>query len=601
MDITAQIIILSIAIIAAQWTAWRVHVPAIIFLLGAGFMLGPVTGLIKPDILLGDLMKPFVATAVAIILFEGSLQLRFKELRETRRAVRHVIFLGAPIGWILISLAAHYIAGLEWAVAITLGGMLVVTGPTVIMPMLRQARLNPRAGAILKWEGIVNDPIGILFAILSYEYFVSAKNGTVNTAFYIEHGLAIILVGVLSFLLAHVIKRIFERGYIPEYLKTPFILSTVIALFFACDYILHESGLIAVTVLGLTLANIHTSSIEEIKRFKETITIMLVSGVFILLTADLDASVMLNINWQGALFIAALLFVIRPIIFFICSIGTQMTRNEILLTGLIAPRGVVCAAMAGVIGPLLTEAGFEDGNKILPIAFAVVVISVILHSLMIKPLARRLKLTSDETNGVIIAGSYPWSIQLAEALKSRNVPVMIIDNDWSALGKARLADIPVYYGELLSEETEFALEFNIYNTLIAATTNPAYNALVCEKFGYEYGTERMFNVNIAKTDIASRHKIASHVQARPLVSKEFTLDDADQKYADGWRFRTMRIGRPEKDADLIIPPQTENCIHIGVISKTGLISFYTSYAASKITPKEDEYMIVMEKDVQTNI
>src|SRR5690606_15374381 len=211
--------------------------------------------------------------------------LHFKELRESRHAVRHVIFMGAPVGWTLISAGAHYIGGLEWAVAVTLGGMLIVTGPTVIMPMLRQARLQPRVGAILKWEGIVNDSVGIIFAIIAYEYFVATKNGASATAFFFEHGIVVLGIIALSFFLAHAIKRLFEYGYMPEYLKTPFLLCFVLTLFFMCDFMLHESGLIAVTVLGITLANIHTPSLEGIKRFKETITILLVSGVFILLTA----------------------------------------------------------------------------------------------------------------------------------------------------------------------------------------------------------------------------------------------------------------------------------------------------------------------------
>ena len=416
--LSIQLVIIAIATIIAQWTAWKLHTPAIIFLLGFGFLLGPIAGLVEPSVLMGDLLDPFIGAAVAIILFEGSLQLHLKELKETRHAVRHVIFLGAPIGWALISAAGHYIAGLEWAVAITLGGMLVVTGPTVIMPMLRQARLNPRAGSILKWEGIVNDPVGVIFAILSYEYFVASKNGNAGGSFFLENGVILLLISVFSFLLAHIVKRLFERGHMPEYLKTPFLLTVVLTVFFGCNMFLHESGLLAVTILGLTLANIHTASLEDIKKFKETITLLLVSGVFILLTADLDASTLLLLDWRGLLFIAALLFLIRPLTFIICAIGTKMERNEIILTGLIAPRGVVCAAMAGIIGPLLTEAGFADGDKLLPIAFAVVVISVVLHSLMIKPLARKLELTSKEMNGVIIAGAYPWSIQFAETLKA---------------------------------------------------------------------------------------------------------------------------------------------------------------------------------------
>ena len=592
--LSLQIVVIAIASIAAQWIAWRLHIPAIIFLLLAGFVLGPVADIVRPNILLGDLLEPAIAAAVAIILFEGSLQLHFKELRETRRAIRHVIFLGAPVGWALISLAAHYIAGLEWAVAITLGGILVVTGPTVIMPMLRQARLNIRAASVLKWEGIVNDPLGVIFAILAYEYFVAAKNGNIGLPFFLTHSLTLAIVTIASFVLAHIIKRLFDRGYMPEYLKTPFLLCTVLTMFFVCNTALHESGLIAVTVLGLTLANIHTSSIEGIKRFKETITILLVSGVFILLTASLDADVLLLLNWQGLLFIALLLFVVRPLTLFICSIGTHMNRQEILLTGLIAPRGVVCAAMAGVIGPLLTEAGFEDGDKILPIAFAVVVISVVLHSLMIRPLARRLNLTSEETNGIIVAGAYPWSIQLAEVMIGRNVPVMLVDNDWNALGSARLNDVPVYYGELLSEETEFALEFSKYDALIAATPNPAYNALLCEKFGYEYGTERVFRIFHDDGDMAKRRQMSGSVHGRPFVAKGLSLQLLEERWDSGWRFRTTRIGKPEGQDQLIVPEENDNRLMIGIIAKTGAVTLFSPYNKSRPAFKEGDIIIMFE-------
>jgi hypothetical protein len=406
-------------------------------------------------------------------------------------------------------------------------------------------------------------------------------------------------VTIFSFLLAHFLKAIFERGYMPEYLKTPMILSIVISLIFACDYLLLESGLIAVTVMGLTLTNIHTSSLHEIRRFKETITILLVSGVFILLTADLDPLVLLELNWQGFIFILVLLFILRPIVIYLCSLKTHMTRNEMILTGFIAPRGVVCAAMAGIIGPQLTAAGYEDGAKILPIAFTVVILSVVLHSLMIRPMARRLNLTSDESNGVIIAGAYAWSIQLAEALKSRNIPVMLIDNDWHQLGQARLADIPVYYGELLSEETEFALEFNKYNTLIAATPNPAYNALICEKFGYEFGTERMFRISTHDNDLSSRRRFSETVQGKPIVSDEFNLGFIWQRFQDGWRFKVTRVGKPNDEKDLIIPEENEDLIQIGMIAKSGLITFKSPEHPSFKDLKEDDLIIVMEKEELT--
>lgn len=592
-----QIVIIAMTGILAQWTAWRLHVPSIVFLLGFGFLLGPVAGWIQPDLLMGDMLKPAISAAIAIILFEGSLQLDFKELKETRWAVRHVILLGAPIGWAFISYAAHHVAGLDWPVAVTLGGILVVTGPTVIMPMLRQARLNPRVSGILKWEGIVNDPVGVIFAILAFEYFVAAKDGGhAGLGFFVEHGVILLLVCGISFALAHVIKRLFDRSLMPEYLKTPFLLSVVLGLSYICNSMMHESGLIAVTILGLTLANIHTASLEDIKRFKETITIMLVSGVFILLTASLDARVLLDLSWGGVLFIVCLLFIIRPLTFFLCSMGTEMTKKEVLLCGLIAPRGVVCAAMAGIIGPLLTEAGFEDGDKILPIAFAIVITSVVLHSLMIKPLAKKLELTSKETNGVIIAGSYPWSIQLAETLKSREVPVMLVDNNWATLRKARLADVPVFYGELLSEETEYALEFNKYDTLIAATPSPAYNALLCEKFGYEYGKERVYRINPDTSDKSDRRKIANDIQGREFLNGQTTLNSLWEKFQDGWTFRTARVGRTEKDGPLIVPEETEGKILVGIISKSGKVTFFSASATNRPSPKENDVVLTFSNE-----
>lgn len=586
-----QIVLIGIAGIAAQWVAWRVHLPAIVFLLAAGFILGPVTHLVEPYVLKGDLLKPAISAAVAIILFEGSLQLHFKELKNTRWAVRHIIWLGAPLGWIGISFAAHYIAGLEWAAAVTLGGMLVVTGPTVIMPLLRQARLKPRVANILKWEGIVNDSVGVLFAIFAYEYFVASKNGEADMAFFLKYGFTCAFVAAISFAIALMIKRLFARGMMPEYLKTPFLVCVVLTLFFACDVLLQESGLIAVTVLGLTLTNINMASLEEIKRFKEGITILLVSGVFILLTANLDISVLLMVDWRGLCFILALLFIIRPVVLFLCTVGTEVSNKEVLLAGLIAPRGVVCAAMAGIVGPLLVDAGFPDGEKILPLAFALVIVSVVLHSLMIKPLAEYLDLRSEETNGVIIAGAYPWTIQLAEVLRSRNVPIMIVDNDWSSLKRARLADLPVYYGELLSEETEFTLEFNRYNTLIAAMPNAAYNALLCEKFGYDYGKERVFRVNADEGDISERRRIATAMQGRRIVADSVTLDTFMERFGEGWRFRAARVGRIG-NGDLIIPEAGEQCFLVGGISgKTNAVSFYSHPEAQKSSLKENDYVL----------
>lgn len=586
-----QITLIAVASVGAQWLAWRLHVPAILFLLAFGFILGPGMGLLLPDLLMGDLLRPAISAAVAIILFEGALHLRFKALKESSPAVRQIIFVGAPLGWYLISAGGHYVGGLSWPVAIVLGGMLVVTGPTVIMPLLRQARLNPKVGSVLKWEGIVNDPVGIIFAILAYEYFHALSRGPVQPTFFYEKAAIIMLVSAISVLSGYAIRYLFAHGHMPEYLKAPFVLSVVLGLFFMCNGMLHESGLIAVTVLGITLANIHTASLEEIHRFKETITILLVSGVFLLLTASLDMNALMNISWRGVLFIVVLLVFIRPLTVALSSIGAKLNWREILLIGWIAPRGVVCAAMAGVLAPLLMQSGFSDAHRIIPIAFGVVLSSVILHSLTIRPLAKRLRLQTEESDGVLISGAHDWSVQLCVLLKSKNIPVMLADNNFNALKKARMEGIPLYYGELLGEETEYTLEFNRFNTLIAATYSPPYNALLCDKFAYDFGRERVFQIQMGD-ERAERKKLSNEIMGTAWADQTFTLEWLQKSFAEGWRFRLVRVGKADKDAALIVPAEGEFRKIAGYISTTGVPHLKGARVSYK--PRENDQVLVYE-------
>lgn len=593
-----QIVLIAIASVGAHWIAWKMHIPAILFLLVLGFVLGPFTGLLEPNQFLGEVLGPAVQAAVAIILFEGALHLRLKDLREAKTAVWRVILIGAPLGCYLITQAAHHIGGLSLPVAATLGGMLVVTGPTVIMPMLRQARLNPRLGAVLKWEGIVNDPLGVLFAVLAYEFFLAQAGETsTDSGFFLTNGIILMLVCAASYTAAHVMKRLFEHGHMPEYLKAPFVLAMVLSLFYLSNLMLHESGLIAVTILGMTLTNIHTASLAEIQRFKETITLLLVSGVFLLLTASLDMSTMLNINFRSILFILALLFIVRPITIGLATLGSSLSWKEVLLAGWIAPRGVVCAAMAGVLGPSLVNAGFEGGDQVLPIAFVVVLVSVILHSLTIKPMAERLHLKTKESGGLIITGVNDWVLQLAEVLQKQNVPVLIVDNKYLTLKEARMHGLPTYYGELLSEEVEFALEFVKYNSLIAATPSPAYNALVCDKFGYEFGRERVFRVPPDNEGRKDRVQLAEHIRGKLWAREDFSNLTIANLYKEGWRFRTTRVGMNEEDKSLVMPKESENLVIVGIMNKN--IGIQLRPQGVKPNAKENDRLLLFSKEVVT--
>lgn len=594
-DLFFQIVLLAIVSTFSQWVAWRLHTPAILFLLGMGFVVGPLTGLLQPTLLMGDLLEPAIAAAVSIILFEGALHLRFKDLRDSLGAVGRIIFIGAPLGCVMITAAAYYIAGLELAVAATLGGMLIVTGPTVIMPMLRQAKLTSRLSSILKWEGIVNDPIGILVAVLAYEYFLFKETSPPSEgSFFLVNGAILLIVILISFLAAHFLKYLFEHRHIPEYLKTPCVLAVILTLFYVCNLMIHESGLIAVTVLGMTLTNIHPSSLDEIRRFKETITILLVSGVFLLLTANLDLSLLLDIKWRSILFIIALLCIVRPLTIAICNIGSNLSWKEIALVGWIAPRGVVCAAMAGVLAPSLMEAGFEDGNQIIPIAFGVVIISVIAHSLTIKPLANRLELKTKESDGLIITGAHDWSIHLAEVLHKHKLPILLVDNKYMLLKEPRMAGVPTYYGELLSDDAEYALDYVKYHSLIAATYSPAYNALVCDKFAHDYGRENVFRVPPSIEERQKRIKLSQHIMGKSWTGHQLSTEKLSQLYSDGWRFFVKKLAWDEEEESVIIPKEDDGLMIMGMINKNGVLRLRAENM--QVKAKKEDHLLVFAKE-----
>ncbi|MAM34419.1 MAG: sodium:proton exchanger [Micavibrio sp.] len=595
-DIPFQLATIAFFAIAAQWIGWRLKIPAIVFLLISGLLAGPIFGLITPEPLFGDLLQPAISLAVGLILFEGSLNLNFKEIRGARHAIRHFVIVGAPVAWALTAAACHYLAGLSWPVSLTFGGLLIVTGPTVIMPLLKHARLNERVGSILKWEGIVNDPIGAIIAVLCYEFIVFSQNGADPsiTSFTIHAGSSLLLVSIMSAVAGYLLAQIMNRGWIAEYLKPAFIMSSVIILFVGCNMLLHESGLIGVTILGMVLANLSVTSIEEIKRFKETISIVLVSGIFVVITAGMDFSILSNIDWRGIAFILSIIFVIRPLVAFASSIGSKMTWRETVMTGWIAPRGIVCVAVAGVMGPLMVAAGYEDGEQILPLAFAIVLSTVFIGGLTAKPLGRMLGLAHPSTDGLIIVGASEWSIQFGETLAAHDIAVSIADRNWHALKPVRLSGSPIkaYYGEPLSEETGFKLELTRYNKLLAATDNAEYNALLCSTFAHEFGKERVFQLSAQDEDEHERKQITHTIKGQTFAAEDYNYWDFSRLYRQGWRFKTTRVDAEFNLEDIQEEKQKGLLVIVGIIKTGGKVQFQPP---QKQDLKDGDTVIVFER------
>ncbi|MBL1406621.1 MAG: sodium:proton antiporter [Rhizobiales bacterium] len=553
-DVGIKLALIGFAGIAAQWIAWRIHLPAIALLFAAGLIAGPVTGFIDPIHDFGEVYRPVISLAVAIILFEGGMSLNFSEIRETSKAVRRIIIIGGPLVWAMSATTAHYVGGLTWQTSAILGAILVVTGPTVIMPLLRQANLKARPASLLRWEAIINDPIGALFAVLAFETFLVINNVHDIDNLLIKIILALIIAIPLAWGFAKFIIWAFIRGHVPEFLKAPVLVTCALIAFASTNMVLEEAGLLTVTTMGIVLGNSRLASLTEMRRFKETITVMLVSAVFIMLTASLNFSLISGLGWNVVYFIIVILFIVRPIAIFTATIGTGLTWQERLLTMWIAPRGIVAVAVSGLFGATLVDQGIADGEKLLAFTFAVVAATIILHGFSLPILAKFLDLKSTQRPGILFIGCSPWTVAFAEKLKSLEIPVLISDNDWKKLQIARAKNIPTFFGDALSESAHHHLAITTWAKVIAATNNDAYNALICTEFGPEVGRGNVFQIGerINSKDseaFSDRNSLRFTVGGRQLTSSGDSYFGLLSKYSSGWSFSSTQLTKEFTFAD----------------------------------------------------
>ena len=582
---TAAVVIAAVGAlgIGAQWIAWRTNWPAIVLMLAAGFLAGPILGLFDPEETFGSLLEPMIGIGVALILFEGGLSLSFRELQHSGSAVWRLATIGVAVGWALGAATGYYVAGLVWPVAILFGGILVVTGPTVVLPLLRQSNVQPRPASILKWEAIVNDPTGALCAVIAYEYFRKVAESRGASLFEVVPPLivAAVISGLIGYAAAWVISFLFPRGAVPEYLKVPVLFSLVIAVFVGCNMIEHEAGLVAVTVMGVALANMDVSSLRSIHPFKENIAVLLVSGIFILLSASLSYDDLQYLNWRFGAFLLALLFFVRPATVLISLLGSPIPWNERLFLAWIAPRGIVLVAISGLFALRLSELGYGDGNVLIGLSFAVVVATIVAHGFTVDLVAKLLKVKGTTRPGLIIAGSTPWTIALAKQMHELKTPVMIVDSSWQRLAAARREGLPYYHGEFLNEATEHNLDLNPYQVLVAATENEAYNALVCNEFAHEIGRDSVYQLGEAVED--DRRALPGSLRGRALFESGFGVAEVDQRQKEGWVFRRTKLTE-EFTIDDAREKLGEKANMLLLLRENGTMRFFTHAARPEPRP-----------------
>ncbi|MGQ9821889.1 MAG: cation:proton antiporter [Thermogutta sp.] len=493
MDILPQLVLVLALGVAAQWVAWRLQVPAIILLLSVGILAGPFSGMIHPDQLLGHLLMPAVSLAVAVILFEGGLNLKFREVRQMQGVFVRLMTLGVAVTWVGAAAAARLTLDLSWGAAVLLGAVLTVTGPTVIGPLLRTLRLRGATGAILKWEGIVVDPLGAVLAVAAFQFVhLDGSQGPWQEA------LREIIVSASVGLIGGVVTAMawgqcIRRHWIPEFLQSPIALGLVALLFAVTNRYGEGAGLLAVTAAGIALAN-SGLSVRGILEFKENLAVVLVSSLFIVLGARLPRETLLSFGLQELLFVALLLCV-RPIAVAVSTLGSPLNWRERIFLGAVAPRGIVAAAVISVFA-LKLEKFDSQAAAILPSAtFAVILGTVIVAGLFARPLARRLQLIDPNPQGTIFVGGYAFARALAQSLKSEGFPVLIVDTDRIKIAAARMEGLPVYHGSAIADRTIEELDFSGMRRVVAMTPNDELNSLACLQFSNVVGRREVFQLH----------------------------------------------------------------------------------------------------------
>ena len=523
---------LIVAAVAASWLADKLRVPSVVILLAVGVTVGPVLGVLDPAELFGDLFSPVVSVAVGIILFEGGLSLRLREIKGSQPVVWLLVTVGVLVTWVVGALAAWAFTDLGLAMAILLGSILVVSGPTVVGPVLRIVRPNRRIGSILKWESIFIDPLGAMLAVITFDIIVTGQ-GAPGAGEVVREVLLFVAVGLASAgVLAAAAVFVLRRHWVPGHLVPLFGLGAALAAYLVAETFVPEAGLLATTAVGLILSNHPRVSTEEMTRFSEDLRVLLIGVLFIVLSARLSREQVFSLGWGAAGVVAALVLVARPVGVWLSTWGSDLRARERLLLAGVAPRGIVAASVASVFGLELEEAGVPGAALITPLAFAAIIATVLVYGLGAGPLARRLGLASGRQDGVLVVGAGPVERAIACALHDAGVDVVVATVNRSDEWQARQQGLQTFYGNVLDEHIDLRLEMSGMGKLLALTRNDEVNTLATRRFTDMLGHGEVFQLSPA-TPPPGVEGGAADLGGRLLFARDLDYDSLEERLRDG--------------------------------------------------------------------
>lgn len=567
----AAIVVLGIG---AQWLAWRVNLPSILLLLIVGFIAGPGLHLIDPDVDVGkELLFPLVSLAVAIILFEGGLSLQLRELKSVGSIALRLVSVGVLVTWVLATLFAWLLTDLGRDLSILLGALLTVTGPTVVGPLLRHVRPRGRIGPAAKWEGIVADPVGAILAVLVLHAILLGEPLDSSTGSVLAGLSSTFLVGGLIGALGALFLYIFLRNHwIPDFLQSPFSLAVVLGVFTVSQAASHESGLVAVTLMGFLLANQKRTPVKHIVEFKENLRVLLISSLFIILAARLSFDDLLGAPLASYAFVVALIVVVRPVAVWVATLGSGLDWREKLFLAWLAPRGIVAAAISALFALQLTDAGIDGGETLAPLTFLVIIGTVTVYGLTAAPLARRLGLADPDPQGVAIAGVTKFACEVARALQEAGLSVVMMDTNRRRVGEARLAGLNAQVGSILSEDAEHELDLCGIGRLLALTPNDEVNALAALHFAETFGRARVYQ--LVPTVEGGRESAPGELRGRELFDEKATYADLEARVQSGASIKLTPL-TGEFDFDSFRELYGERALPLFRLSESGKLWVFT--------------------------
>ncbi|WP_411842501.1 cation:proton antiporter [Salinicoccus sp. HZC-1] len=526
------IIVLFISLgIFSQWLAGIIKWPAIVVMSITGLLVGPVFQLANPEQMMGSgLYSTIVSLAVAIILFEGSSNLDYRELKGVSKAIRRVITIGAALAWFLGTLAMYYIMEFPLPISLVMAGLLIVTGPTVITPLLKQAKVKNSVNSILKWEGIILDPVGPLLALLSFYVFQVLGNGS-GGSFILEFLVGFAVAAILGFGGSLLFRWLIKKEIIPQNLMAPIQFAFILLIFSINEAVLHESGLLSVTIFGLAMARMKNRNLvyKQSDHFIEEISLILVSTVFILITSSLTREVLIDVlNWQLAIFCLVMILLVRPLSIYLSTINTEIGLKERGFIGMTAPRGIVALTVAQFFAGLFIDAGLPMAEMITPVTFGFVFVTVVVYGFGFKPLSQVMNLSSTNPPGVIIIGENNFSLQLAKKLKDQGIPVMMSDLLHFTSSRADEMGIETFRGNLLSEDDRIYTDLTSYDKCLLMTRSFVLNNLSFNELSTEFGLRNVKMLPISTSDRIVKFRPEESLRHHMLFEETATYYWLDQ-------------------------------------------------------------------------